>query len=348
MFVDQVSISVRSGRGGAGCVSFRREKYVPKGGPDGGNGGRGGDVLLVADSQLHTLLDHRYRREYAAENGAVGQQSRRSGRSGQTLVIRVPCGTVVRDEESGELLADLVEEGQSFVAAQGGKGGRGNAEFATSTNRTPRRAEAGRSGEERNLLLELKLIADIGLVGFPNAGKSTLISTISAARPKIADYPFTTLEPNLGIVRYREYDSFTVADLPGLIEGAHEGKGLGMQFLRHVERTRVLAVLIECLSDDFQRDLDILRNELSSYSRELAVKPWFVAVSKMDAADEEIMERIREFTESLDVAFLPFSSVSGSGVNELLDFMWKMAGEATSAQRKADEADDEATDGKGT
>lgn len=323
MFVDQVSISVRSGKGGAGCVSFRREKFVPKGGPNGGNGGRGGDVVLVADSQLHTLLDHRYRREYAADNGAPGQPSRKSGRSGEALRIYVPCGTVVRDEDTGELLADLVEDGQSFAIARGGRGGRGNAEFATSTNRTPRRAEPGRPGEERQLLLELKLIADIGLVGFPNAGKSTLISTISAARPKIADYPFTTLEPNLGIVRYREYDSFTVADLPGLIEGAHEGKGLGTQFLRHVERTRVLTMLIDCMAEDYTRDIEVLRNELRSHSVELAAKPWFVAVSKTDAADEETLERIRTLKSALDVPVYAFSSVSGEGVDALKDAMWQ-------------------------
>lgn len=331
MFVDQVSITVRSGHGGAGCVSFRREKFVPKGGPDGGNGGRGGDVVLRADSQLHTLLDHRYHREYSAEKGVPGQSSRKTGRSGETLIIHVPRGTVIRDAESGELLADLVEHAQTYLVARGGRGGRGNAEFATSTNRTPRRAESGRPGEERQLLLELKLIADVGLVGFPNAGKSTLISSISAARPKIADYPFTTLEPNLGIVRYREYDSFTVADLPGLIEGAHEGKGLGMTFLRHVERTRVLAVIIECLSEDYSRDLHVLRNELASYSSELAMKPWFAALSKTDVADPETEERMRDFAEGLDVPVYRFSSVSGVGVDALKDAMWRLIQEAESS-----------------
>ena len=328
MFVDQVSITVRSGNGGAGCVSFRREKFVPKGGPDGGNGGRGGDVVLRADSQLHTLLDHRYQREYSAEKGAPGQSSRKTGRSGESMIIRVPCGTVVRDAESGELLADLVTHDQTFLAAKGGRGGRGNAEFATSTNRTPRRAESGRAGEELQLQLELKLIADVGLVGFPNAGKSTLISAISAARPKIADYPFTTLEPNLGIVRYREYDSFTVADLPGLIEGAHAGKGLGTTFLRHVERTRVLAVIIECLSEDYLSDLNILRNELASYSGELSQKPWFAAVSKTDVADPETETRIREFAGNLVVPVYSFSSVSGIGVDALKDAMWRLVQES--------------------
>ena len=324
MFVDQVSISVRSGKGGAGCVSFRREKYVPKGGPDGGNGGRGGDVIFVANPQLHTLLDHRYRRVYAAEDGAKGQKSLRTGKSGRDEIIEVPCGTVVRDAESEQLLADLVNPGQRFRVAAGGIGGRGNAEFATATNQTPRNAETGRPAEERELLLELKLIADVGLVGFPNAGKSTLIATISAARPKIADYPFTTLEPNLGIVRYRDYDSFTVADLPGIIEGAHEGRGLGMQFLRHVERTRVLAILVESFSDDYLRDLEVLRNELSSYSSELAGKPWIIAISKMDSADEEARDRVEQLAGQIDTVVCAFSSVSGEGVAQLKDIMWEL------------------------
>jgi GTP-binding protein len=332
VFVDQVTISVSSGKGGAGCVSFRREKYVPKGGPDGGNGGKGGDVLFIANPQLHTLLDQRYHRSYAAEDGAKGQKSLRSGRSGEDIVIQVPCGTVVRDAETEELLVDLVRPGQRYLAASGGRGGRGNAEFATATNQTPRKAESGRPAVVRQLILELKLIADIGLVGFPNAGKSTLISTISAAKPKIADYPFTTLEPNLGIVRYREYDSFTVADLPGLIEGAHEGKGLGIQFLKHVERTRVLVILIESLCEDFPRDLEVLRNELASYSSELAHKPWVVAISKMDAADDEARARIEEFRAALDVRVHAFSSVSGEGVTELKDLMWKLIGENSATE----------------
>lgn len=336
MFVDQVVIAVRSGKGGAGCVSFRREKFVPKGGPDGGNGGKGGDVILVANPQLHTLLDHRYRRLYSAEDGAKGQKSLRTGRSGEDEIIEVPCGTVIRDSESGQMLADLVAAGQRYRAAGGGIGGRGNAEFATSTNQTPRKAEAGRPAEERELVLELKLIADVGLVGFPNAGKSTLISTISAARPKIADYPFTTLEPNLGIVRYRDYDSFTVADLPGLIEGAHEGRGLGIQFLRHVERTRVLAIMVESFSDDYVRDLDVLRNELSSYSNELAHKPWFMAISKMDSADEECRERIVALREELGVTIHAFSSVSGEGIPELKDIMWKMIKSEIGAEEERD------------
>ncbi|MBE0645009.1 MAG: GTPase ObgE [Bacteroidetes bacterium] len=337
MFVDQVTISVRSGKGGAGCVSFRREKYVPKGGPDGGNGGKGGDVILLANPQLHTLLDQRYRHEYAAEDGVKGQKSLRSGRSGEDIIIQVPCGTVIRDSESQEMLADLVKPGQQFLAAVGGRGGRGNAEFATATHQTPRNAEPGRPSIEKELLLELKLIADVGLVGFPNAGKSTLISTISAAKPKIADYPFTTLEPNLGIVRYREYDSFTVADLPGLIEGAHTGKGLGIQFLKHVERTRVLVILIESFSNDFESDLAVLRNELSSYSGELSRKPWFVAISKMDSADEDSRQRVEDLKASLDVDVHAFSSVSGEGVSALKDKMWNLVGVQTASEFNEEE-----------
>jgi GTP-binding protein len=305
-------------------VSFRREKYVPKGGPDGGNGGNGGDVVFRANAQLHTLLDHRYKRSYEAESGAKGASSRKDGRWGKALHIDVPCGTVLRDADSGEVIADLVENGQEIVVARGGKGGRGNAEFATATHQTPRHAEPGLPGVERKISLELKLIADVGLVGFPNAGKSTLISVISAARPKIADYPFTTLEPNLGIVRYREYDSFTVADLPGLIEGAHEGKGLGHTFLRHIERTSAIAILIDCMSEDYETDLAVLREELESYSRDLAGKQYIVAISKVDVADDEMQKRIEEFSTTIERPLHQFSSVSREGIDRLLDAMWAM------------------------
>ncbi len=288
MFVDQVTITVQSGAGGAGRVSFRREKYVPKGGPDGGNGGNGGNIVLRANAQLHTLLDQRYKRIYEAPDGAKGLSSRKFGKWGEHLVVSVPCGTLVKDAKSKEILVDLVEDGQEFVIAKGGKGGRGNAEFATSVKQTPRYAESGMPGEIRELQLELKLLADVGLVGLPNAGKSTLISVLSAARPKIADYPFTTIEPNLGIVSYYEYKSFTVADLPGLIEGAHEGKGLGIKFLKHIERTKVLVILIDCISDDYEKDYRVLRSELESYSRDLSRKPFIIAMSKMDVVDEEV------------------------------------------------------------
>jgi len=324
VFIDQVTIRVRSGAGGAGCVAFRREKYVPKGGPSGGNGGKGGDVVLRADSQLHPLLDHRYRKVYYAEDGAAGASSRTDGRWGADLVGAVPCGTLVKDADTDEIVADLVEEGQEARVAVGGRGGRGNAEFATPTRRTPRFAEPGQEGVERSLSLELKLIADVGLLGMPNAGKSTLISVITAARPKIADYPFTTLEPNLGIVRYKEYESFTVADLPGLIEGAHTGKGLGHLFLRHLERTRVIALLIDCGSEDYPQVYEMLRHELAAYSRELARKPHVVALSKIDAADENFQERSAEFAELIGRDVTSFSSVSGEGIPRFLDLLWNM------------------------
>jgi len=323
VFVDQVTISVESGAGGSGRVSFRREKYVPKGGPDGGTGGNGGHVLLCADQQLHTLLDHRYRRIYKADPGQPGSTSRKTGKNGKDLMVRVPQGTLVRDAATGELLADLVEAGQECRIARGGKGGRGNSEFATSTQQTPRHAESGRPGEQRSLVLELKLIADVGLVGSPNAGKSTLISVISAAKPKIADYPFTTLEPNLGIVRYQEYKSFTVADIPGLIEGAHEGKGLGTRFLRHIERTRILVVLIDCRNEDYGQELGMLRSELEKYSRELVEKPKFIVFTKQDTANEEILERITAFEKTEEENVVNISSVSGEGLKALLDRMWQ-------------------------
>ena len=324
MFVDEVTITVTSGDGGAGLVSFRREKYVPKGGPDGGDGGKGGDVIIRADVQLHTLLDQRYRRSYAAKSGARGGSARCTGRSGEDAVIRVPCGTLVRDAASGEVIADMVANGDEFVVARGGLGGRGNAQFATPVQQTPRFAEPGRKGRTLELALELKLIADVGLVGFPNAGKSTLISVISAARPRIADYPFTTLEPNLGIVAYQDYSSFTVADIPGLIEGAHLGKGLGIQFLRHIERTRVLAMLIDCSSDDYVRDFETLRRELAEYSRDLAEKQYFVVLSKTDIADEEMEERVAAFRAATGLDPLRMSAVSGDGVRAVLDVMWRM------------------------
>jgi GTP-binding protein len=286
IFVDEARCRVIAGNGGSGLIAFHREKYVPRGGPSGGDGGRGGDVVLLADRNLHTLLDFRYRREYRAERGQHGGGSGRTGRSGEDLVIRVPVGTEVRDAESGEILGDLVRDGDSFIVAHGGKGGRGNQHFATSTLQSPQFSEDGGIAEERDIVLTLKLLADVGLVGFPNAGKSTLLASLSAARPKVADYPFTTLEPYLGIVRVGEYGSFVLADIPGLIEGASRGKGLGIKFLRHLERTRVLLFLIDAVDPEPEKALATLRRELASHSELLAAKPFLVALSKADQLPE--------------------------------------------------------------
>ncbi len=322
-FIDQAIISVKAGNGGNGVVSFRREKFVPKGGPDGGNGGDGGNVIVRADKHLSTLLDFKYKRHYKAESGEHGRGKNQTGRSGKHLVLKVPCGTLVRDISSDELLGDLVSHGDEIVVARGGRGGKGNAEFATPTNQAPRTAEPGEPGEERKLQFELKLLADVGLVGFPNAGKSTLISVISAARPKIADYPFTTLVPNLGIVRYAEGRSFTVADIPGLIEGAHHGKGLGTQFLRHIERTRVLVFLIESVSTDPKHDFNILLNELSLHNPDLAKKPKIVAITKMDLFDDTAAKTLKKFSFGRGIRVHFISAVAGSGIQELLDDMWR-------------------------
>ncbi|MGA9116437.1 MAG: GTPase ObgE [Bacteroidota bacterium] len=321
-FVDTARIRVRGGDGGAGCVSFRREKYVPKGGPDGGDGGRGGSVVVQANAHLGTLLDFRYRRVYAAPRGEHGQGSNRTGKSGADLTLEVPAGTLIRDAATGEILADLIHGGERMVAARGGRGGRGNAAFVTSVIQAPRRYERGGEGEEREIELELKLLADAGLVGFPNAGKSTLISVISAAKPKIADYPFTTLVPNLGIVRIDMGKSFVVADIPGLIRGAHAGKGLGVQFLKHVERTRLLVFLIECTSRNPAEDLRVLVEEMRLFNRDLARKPRLIALTKADLlspADRKKAGRLRMGRSS---AFL-ISSVTGEGMRELAAAMWE-------------------------
>lgn len=323
MFIDQATIFVKAGAGGNGVVSFRREKFIPKGGPDGGTGGNGGSVIIRADKQLTTLMDFRYKRNYHAQNGMPGMSSNKSGKGGDDVVLRVPCGTVIKDAETGEVIADLIEPHDEIVIAKGGKGGRGNAEFATSTNQAPRRAEAGTPGGERTIQFELKLLADVGLVGFPNAGKSTLISRISAAKPKIADYPFTTLIPNLGIVRYSEYKSFVVADMPGLIEGAHEGRGLGIQFLRHIERTRVLVFLIDCTSENPKVEYKTLINELESYHGEMLKKPKIVVVSKLDLADEDMRKNLKKISFGKGIKPHYISSATGEGLKELLDEMWK-------------------------
>jgi GTP-binding protein len=324
MFVDYAVIEVQAGKGGDGAVTFRREKYVPKGGPSGGDGGNGGNIIIQADRNLHTLLDFRYKKKYASSNGEIGGNSLKDGKNGKDIIIKVPVGTIIKDSETEEQLFDLNEESQKVFLAKGGKGGKGNSKFATSTNQTPRFAEPGKPGEYRKVILELKLIADVGLVGFPNAGKSTLISKISSARPKIADYPFTTLEPNLGIVRYKDFQSFTVADIPGIIEGASEGKGLGHQFLRHIERTRIILFLIDITSEDYQKDYNILHNELKEYSPKLIQKKKTIALSKSDLVDsKKIKKALAVKFKGIKGKPVIFSSISGQGLNELLDILWE-------------------------
>ncbi|MBM4190920.1 MAG: GTPase ObgE [Gemmatimonadetes bacterium] len=286
MFIDLVTVRVTAGTGGSGCTSFRREKFAPMGGPDGGDGGKGGDVRIRGDANLSTLLDFTYRDAWEAERGEHGMGSNKTGRSGEDVVLPVPPGTVIRDKETGERVGEILEHGDEMVVAKGGRGGKGNAFFVTATHQAPREWQPGEEGEVRTLELELKLIADVGLVGQPNAGKSTLLSVISAARPKIADYPFTTLKPNLGVVQLSDSRTFVVADIPGIIEGAHEGKGLGLQFLRHIERTRILSFLIPIDAMDWQAEYDQLRREVEQYSPELAAKPHCVVFSKCDLMGE--------------------------------------------------------------
>lgn len=320
MFYDTARIYVKAGDGGDGVVSFRREKYVPEGGPNGGDGGRGGNIEFIVDEGLRTLVDFKYKRHYKAGRGQHGQGKNMHGKSGEDLILRVPPGTLIKDADTGELLADLTVPGQRIIAARGGRGGRGNARFLSNKQRAPRIAEKGEPGEERWLQLELKLLADVGLLGFPNAGKSTLISRISAAKPKIADYPFTTLSPNLGVVSVEEGKSFVVADIPGLIEGAHQGVGLGHDFLRHLERTRVLIHVID-LSSFEQEPIDafrIINRELELYSPELSKKPQVVAANKIDVP--EAKERLASLIEALDpnIPVFPISAVTGEGVTDLL------------------------------
>jgi GTP-binding protein len=323
MFIDHATIYVKSGKGGNGVVSFRREKYIPKGGPDGGNGGDGGSILIRADKQLATLMDFRYRRKYIAPDGERGQGANKTGKSGDDIMLRVPVGTIINDHESGKQLADLISYEDQIIIAHGGKGGKGNAEFATSTKQAPRIAQPGKPGEELTLDLQLKLLADVGLIGFPNAGKSTLISRISAAKPKIADYPFTTLIPNLGIVRYGEYQSFVVADMPGLIEGAHAGKGLGIRFLQHIERTRVLVFLIESISEDPLKDYETLSSELRLYSQPLAKKTHIIAITKIDLADKKLRSALKKIRFKKSIPIFMISAVTGDGLPALLNAMWK-------------------------
>lgn len=324
MFIDYAEIEVTAGSGGDGAVTFRREKYVPKGGPSGGNGGKGGDVIVQTDQNLSTLLDFRYKRKYKAENGAPGGSSLKDGKNGSDIIIKLPPGTIIRDVSSKKVLYDLSESDSRYIIAKGGKGGKGNSNFATPTRRTPRFAESGKPGESLNVVLELKLIADVGLVGFPNSGKSTLISTISAARPKIADYPFTTLEPNLGIVKYKDYKTFTVADIPGIIEGAHQGKGLGIKFLRHIERTKILLFLIDITSDNYEQDFDILFNELKNYSKNLIKKEILVSLSKADLVEESELKKLSKLKiKKIKKPFIIFSSATNYGIENLKDELWK-------------------------
>lgn len=325
-FIDESRIFVKAGNGGNGCCSFRREKFIPKGGPDGGDGGKGGDVIIEASPHYHTLLDQRYHPHYKAQRGQHGTGKKCTGRSGEDLVIHVPVGTQIRDFESGEVVADLVQAGQRMVAARGGRGGRGNARFVTSTRQAPKNCEPGTEGEERSFNLVLKLLADVGLVGFPNAGKSTLISKISSARPKIADYPFTTLVPNLGMVRHKGAD-FVVADIPGIIEGAHEGVGLGLRFLRHIERTRILLYLVDLSPDsgrDASRELQVLMRELGEYSPELLERKQIVVFNKCDLVGAE--ERAKEavaFARGAGYPFFTVSALTGHGLEGILDHIVK-------------------------
>jgi GTP-binding protein len=322
MFIDRAKIHVKAGDGGNGVTAFRREKFVPRGGPSGGDGGRGGSVWVEADESLNTLLHLRYNPEHKAERGKHGEGSNRHGKDGEDVIVKVPVGTQLYDAGSNELLFDFTEPGQRFLAAQGGKGGWGNSHFATPTRRAPKFHYNGRPGEERELQLELKLIADVGLVGFPNAGKSTLISVISAAKPKIADYPFTTLEPNLGVVDLGDYRTFVVADIPGLIEGASEGAGLGDRFLRHVERTKLILHLVDVSSlsgRDPADDYRVIDRELANYNRDLADRPQIVVATKIDAIDEpERLERLKREADADGKEFFAISSVTGAGVKELV------------------------------
>lgn len=320
MFIDEVKILVKAGDGGNGCLAFRREKFVPRGGPSGGDGGRGGDVTMTSSKDESTLLRYRFNPEHKAQRGRHGEGSNCKGNEGTPVELTVPIGTVVYDEATGERLFDFTEAGQMFRAAKGGRGGRGNARFVSSTHQAPTEHEEGRPGEEKHLRLELKLLADVGLVGFPNAGKSTLISRISAAKPKIADYPFTTLEPNLGVVQMPDYRSYVVADIPGIIEGAHLGHGLGIQFLRHIERTTLLIHLVDMSETgrDPVSDFEVLLNELKSFSDELSKKPMFVVASKMDAApDTEHVDALRAVATERNLPFFEISSATGAGIDTL-------------------------------
>ncbi len=345
MFVDEAKIRVKAGDGGNGCMAFRREKFVPRGGPSGGDGGRGGDVIMESSERHNTLVHFRFNPEYKAERGRHGEGSNKTGREGESIVLKVPVGTIVYDEMTGEVVHDFSHPDERVVIARGGRGGRGNARFATSVHQAPREHEEGRPGEERDLRLELKLLADVGLVGYPNAGKSTLISRISAARPKIADYPFTTLQPNLGVVVAGEPPddvSFVVADIPGLIEGASEGAGLGTQFLKHIERTRVLAHLVD-VSDASGRpdpvaDYEVITHELANFGSGLDAKPTIVVATKMDIVNKDKLTKLKRYCKRKKLELFPISAVTGEGIDEL---KWALAKKlsAVSSQPSAKAAD---------
>ena len=325
-FVDYVKIYCRSGKGGRGSSHFRREKYIPKGGPDGGDGGRGGHIYLRGNRNYWTLLHLKYERHILATNGESGSAKRSSGKDGEDRIIEVPCGTVVYDADTGEYLCDVTEDGQQVMLLKGGRGGLGNFNFKTSTNQAPRYAQPGEPAQERTIIMQLKLLADVGLVGFPNAGKSTLLSVVSAAKPKIANYPFTTLEPNLGIVSYRDNRSFVMADIPGIIEGASEGKGLGLRFLRHIERNSLLLFMVPADTDDIRKEYEILSNELEQYNPDLLDKPRVLAITKSDLLDDELIEALSEdLPEGIPHLFI--SAVAGKGITELKDLLWKALNE---------------------
>jgi len=319
-FVDYVKILFRSGKGGAGSAHFRREKFVPKGGPDGGDGGKGGDIILKGNSQMWTLLHLRYTKHLYAEDGENGGKQQRSGAGGKDIVVEVPLGTVARDSETGELLAEITAHGETAVLLKGGRGGLGNTHFKTATNQAPRYAQPGEEGIESWIIIELKILADVGLVGFPNAGKSTLLSVVSAAKPEIGDYPFTTLTPNLGIVSYYDQKSFIMADIPGIIEGASEGKGLGLRFLRHIERNSLLLFMIPADTADISKEYNILINELEAYNPELLDKKRVLAISKSDMLDDELKKEIRPLLPRLPCVFI--SSITGEGIKDLKDLLW--------------------------
>ncbi|MCC7318930.1 MAG: GTPase ObgE [Bacteroidales bacterium] len=325
-FVDQIKIYCRSGKGGAGSAHFRREKFVPKGGPDGGDGGRGGDIIMRGNVQMWTLLHLRYTKHLHAGPGESGGKQQSTGASGKDIYFDVPLGTIARNAETGEFLAEITEDGQTAVLIKGGRGGQGNTHFKTPTNQAPRYAQPGEPEQEAFIIVELKILADVGLVGFPNAGKSTLLSVVSAAKPEIGDYPFTTLTPNLGIVSYYDHHSFIMADIPGIIEGASEGKGLGLRFLRHIERNSILLFMIPSDSKDIAKDYDVLLNELAAYNPELMDKTRLLAVTKSDFIDQELREGIKPTIPNIPWLFI--SSLTGEGIKELKDMLWKHLNES--------------------